>query len=297
MKKLDILDSSEIKSFSIQVSEEIHSKYLLTSLRTHIKNEINLLNDTTCFYYYFHPRALIYDLIVFDRRSNDTLAEVFLFRNLSTTQDHYVVYRYKDSFALFIDSKLATFKNGLQSVSDEDIKNYIKQRYGYEIQTIISLSGLDIETAKSQKINVTLHKVIERKSFFVFKYFVLFLSMGFLYSIYYIQEEKYKEGILQGTKSNQQNKLERKLLQKYKELDSQKNIDNLLKTFEALNTKNIKIIDLKHKDNEVWMQLVSLRKETLLEFLEDNKKNIKLLSIKTGLEDSYQMEVELDLRR
>lgn len=274
MEEFEPIDSSKLKSFSISVTEEISPRYLLTFLRTHIENQNFLLNDNSYFYYYFHKPTLQYEVIVFDKINKKSFPKILALSQYPKSKV-YTVFLLEDAFCLFIKNDLALFKK-IDKVIQEDIKEYLLQRYDIEVEEFISVSKDEIDTLIQKfqkKFYQTIQKRIspfkEQKSFIYFQYFFLVTTLIFFFLLYFIYNEKNKYQIYSNNiKNTKQLELQKKLITEYKQFEKQASIKKLSFLFEVLNNLEIKVLKLDYLKGKIWIQVVHPKKEKLLQLLE-----------------------------
>lgn len=299
METLDLIDSSNVNSFSISVTEEIDDTYLLTFLRTHIERQNFLLNEQSYFYYFFHKSVLKYEVIVFDKHSKNSYPDIFSLQ-VSPQIDGVTLFLLEDSFCLYIDNELALFKK-LEKVIEEDIKEYILQVYNLSIDTVVILTTQEIEQLikefqikLSQKSKKKFFSYKEQKSFRYFQYFLLFATIIFLLFLYKIYNDKLEyQNYSNSIQNTKQLQVQKNLISQYKQFESQAPLKKLSPVFKNLNSLEIKILKLEYDKKRFWLQLSHSKKEPLLELIQLQKSlETKAIYFDKNL-SAHVLEIEL----
>jgi hypothetical protein len=302
MQTLDFIDSSRIKSFSISVTEKIDSRYLLTFLRTHIENQNFLLGGTSYFYYYFHPKALQYEVILFDRLTLLSLPKIFILKAYPKMQK-ITLFLLKDSFCLFIDTEPALFKK-VDKIIEEDIISYIEQVYDIKVDKVVDIIDEEVDTLIPQfqkerhnKIEKKIFPLQEEKCFRYFQYFLLTASFVFVFLFYALYQEKQESNkYLNSEQTTQALEVQKRLINRYKQFQKQSFIKRLTPLFQTLNSLDIKVFKFEYNDGKFWMQLLHSKKELLFQLLEQKEWKFKTKAIyfEKSLQ-SHILEVEIVL--
>jgi hypothetical protein len=289
---MKILDTKELLTFSIKVTEEIQSKNLLPFLRTSLLHSGLKLHKNSYFYYSFHIKTLTYELIIFVKPSQDTFLEPFLFSENYGEEKENCVYVTSLYFVFFQNQKLILFKN-ISENSLEDIEIYISQLYNLNDVKIKLVEQEELETLKNTKSKSSIEKptyktyaVNKDNSFNIFLSFLLMSFLSFLFIVYFSYENNSSRII--NKKIVNQNKITKNV--------HKKPFDKIIPLLKEMNGYNLLTKKIQFKHTKLEVILYHQNKEELLKFLNTTKYKIFMKSLNYNIaQNSYSMDVIIEL--
>lgn len=297
MSDISIIESSQIKSFSISVSEKIKDDHILSFIRTNIDAKDIILDNNTYFYYTFIPQSLTYEVLVFEKSSDDFLLEPFLYIDYSE--------ELKGSTNLFIDgdcfiivqnNQLLVYKY-IKGASQDDIIEFISQIYKFNIDNIVNVNTQQKQSLiekQNQTIEYDIHPFFVDNSYKFFKIFFVFITIAFSALLF---DAFLNNKALGGLKAEVK-ALEKRydnLMTIYKK-NNKKPIDRLQNFFEYIKKHKIQIDRVKYNNEKIEMTLIDEDKKLLIDIVTKYKSKVLIKNIKFyQSEKRFKMEVHLDV--
>jgi len=165
-----ILDVEEISTFSIKVTEEIHSSNILTFLRTSLLQSDHTITKNTTFYYSYNQNRLTYEMIIFPTNLEKNYPEPFLYIDemIKKYGDKTSYVCLTPKYFIFIENNHLELFKVIKNASIEDVRIYIAQLYDKEnieiiyftneqVQGLINENKKNVDDLKKYKI-YPLHK-------------------------------------------------------------------------------------------------------------------------------------------
>jgi hypothetical protein len=298
-KTFDIIDSSKIKSFSVEVTEQIDDKYLLEFLRTSIENKKNSTSEGK-FYYHFIPTSLSYEIINFKENAKDSIPEPFVFiqeceidtRELFITQSYFCVF----------DSKELILYKDIKNILQEDIQTYIEQLYKIKIDRVTIVDEKKYELIKNrflsqaQKYTINFYSVKKENSFKIFLSFILFATIVFI-SFLYVSINTNLHTIVKNQNTTSYEKGYKKLLLIYKQ-SSKKPVSGSIEFFDYIVKYNIFIEKLNYKNSKLYIVLEDKNRKKLLNVISHYTNSIQVHSIEFDKRlGKYKMDIIIDVKK
>jgi len=300
IKTFEILDSSEIQSFSVKVTEQIRERYLLDFLRTAIINEQLDINKQSYFYYSFISSALSYEILVFNAPNKNTLPEPFIFQEeaISNTLELFITRNY---FCLFKDKNLLLYKN-IDNILQEDIQKYIEQLYKIKVDKVTIIDKNRYHSIKDnfitnrKKYSFDFYTVTKEKSFTLFLIF-LFVTVSIFSTALLMQYHNAIDTTNKNTFTPQYEKGYKKLLKLYKTTNI-KPIDISISFFKYIKNNTITIENISYKNSKLYTTLIDTHRKKLLKVISNYTRNIAVQSIQFNKnKQNYEMDIIIDVKK
>jgi len=130
-------NTNEISTLSIKVTEEISKRNIHAFLKTTISNSNVFFSKNTYYYFYYNSNTLTYEIIFYEKQSQNTTLEPFLItQKLSQNDDIVKIFLVNDYFIVSKNHKLLIFKK-VDKIDIDEISLYVKQMYKIdEFETI-----------------------------------------------------------------------------------------------------------------------------------------------------------------
>lgn len=299
---MKVIDSTNIQTLSIKVSEKINKKNVFDFIKTNLMNSDVVITSNTYYYFTFMKPYLSYELIVFDKIDDQCTLEPFIFtsyyeKNSTKSIDLFLTNSY---FVLYENKNLLLYKN-ITNISSEDIESFIYQTYKVQIDNTYTFDNDKIKKIKEDYLKnnslsnkLKFYSINQNNSFNIFLSFVLVVSTVFGYMIY----NKLSVSIVVQDDSNYLQVIQDKY-QKLKEIyknNDKKPIDNMVEFFKYLKLNHIRIDSIRYKDKKIQTTLFHKNKKKLFDTLAIYTQNISIKSvIYDQYEEDYKMEISIEL--
>ena len=277
------LNTNEILTLSIRVSEKIANKNLHNFIKSSIINSNLYFSKNTYYYFYYNLKTFTYEIIFYEKLSEEIILEpLLLIQHLNKNDNKVMLLLVKDYFVLTKNNKLLIFKK-VNSIDKDEINLYVKQIYKIEEFEVLDITQKYLETLVSEQhlaLNVEFISLYSKKSFYIFNVFVIVASFILILMLYL---EYYKVGNVNDTKSTE------KIVNIIKK---DKIIDKTIALFKYIKLNNITIDKVSFSNKKIQTTLYHKKKSHLLSFANTYKKNfyIKLLTY-DDIKDMYKMEI------
>ena len=280
-KTFEILDISEIQSFSVKVTEQIEDKHLLEFLRTSIFHHQININKHSRFYYKFISFSLSYEIIVFNSIDSKNIPEPFIYKSLCdvSTIELFITQHY---FCLFDSTELILYKT-IENILKEDIQTYIEQLYKIKIDKVTIIDTKEYNNIKDNfithcgKYKFDFYPMKKDNSFIYFLLSFFLIITIFLFSLFDIQNKNYTNTKqIKNTLSYEKGYKE--LLKLYNK-GEKKPIKKVVEIFNYLSSYNISIKKLSYKNSKLYLKLENNSRKKLLQNISDNSNEIEIQSI------------------
>ncbi len=299
-KTFEILEISEIQSFSVKVTEQIDDKHLLEFLRTSILHHQININQNTQFYYKFISSSLSYEIIVFQSEDSKNIPEPFIYRELCdiNTKELFITQQY---FCLFDAKELILYKK-IENILKEDIQTYIEQLYKIKIDKVTMIDIDKYNSIKNDfivncgKYNFNFYPMKKDNSFYIFLIFFVVTISIFLFYLYGSQN---KECVNNNQVENivSYEKGYKKLLKLYKKAD-ESTVKKVIEISNYLSSHNIEIKKLQYKNRKLHLKLENSSRKNLLQVISNNSNNIEIQSIHFDtVIKKYIMGIVIDVKK
>jgi len=283
---MKILDAHSLSTISIKVSEEIEAKNLLRFLRTTILNSQLLFTKESCFSYYYNASVLTYEIVLYEKLSQDISIEPFLFLEKNKKDILLKVFITKTYFVITKNNQLLIFKK-VNNSNKEEISSYIKEIYKIESFEIIQVSEDDIEELKLNITSNTMdhsYSLYPKKSFYLFVLFSMCIFTILLLSVYvtyYPQKAIFEE------------------ISTKKEISHFKNRDKVMpdtiELFKYIKLNKIMIEKVEYSNSRIKTTLRHKEKIHLLNFANIYSKTLQIKLLKFDeVEELYVMEIIIE---
>lgn len=296
----EILDSLEIQSFSVKVTEKINDKYLLDFLRTAIINEQLEINKKSYFYYSFILSVLSYEILVFNAPNKNSIPEPFILQEKATahTLELFIT---KNYFCLFNDKNLLLYKD-IDNIFQEDIRKYIEQLYKIKVNKVTIIDENKYHSIKdnfitnSKKYSFDFYTVTKEKSFTLFLVF-LFVTMTIFSTVLLIHYNNTISTQYKNIYIPQYEKGYKKLLRLYK--STNKNPINIsISFFKYIKNNSITIENIRYKNSKLYTTLIDTHRKKLLQVVSNYTRNIEVQSIQFNKnKQNYEMDIIIDVKK
>jgi hypothetical protein len=287
---MKILDANKISTLSIKVSEKIEEKNILQFLRTNILNsELEFSKDSYFYYTYLHD-TLSYEILLYDKLTNDIILEPFLFINDSSNSKNDTVitkvFITDNYFVITQNNKFLLLKHISNTIKD-DIVVYIKQMYKiepFEIEYITQEELLEIKRTKSKSVPNSSFPLYSKKSFAIFLIFLLTTFSLFLFMIlvsYYSYQDNTK--IILPNKDIQ------------KVVYHNRPLEKIIKLFSYIKSNKIQTTKISFSHNKIKTTLQHSNKTQLIDFMNIYKNKIQVKSLKyKSNNETFNMDVIIE---
>lgn len=277
------LNTNDISTLSIKVTEEIAKRNIHTFLKTAISNSDLFFSKNTYYYYYYNSNTFIYEIIFYEKSSETTTLEPFLIaQKLNQNDDVIKIFLVVDYFIVSKNNKLLIFKK-VNTIDVEEISLYVNQMYKIEEFEIIEITQEYIDSLLDEKktlLNDEFYPLYPKKSFYVFSAFVTISSLIFILMLYLVY---YKEEHV---------KIAKKVHTKVHRVSSNNSIDKIIELFEYIKLNDITIDNVFSSNKKIKTILYHPQKSQLLTFANTYKKNFNIKLLKyDDIKRMYIMEI------
>lgn len=286
---MKILNADEIFTLSIKVTEPIGERYLLSSLRTAIKNNTPNTPKNCHFQFYYNAPTFTYEVIYYEKISDDIVLEpaIIIANKYTQKSDEKIKVFVTDSYLIVTrNHEILIFKE-ITAIEDEEIVLYVKQIYKIDDFQLIRLSTKEIEELDSSIDIPNTNKTYPLDESKAFKVFTVLCASGLLFlgiSIYFTYYTDDKSVILpiQNEMISQVNN--KKMI-----------LNDTLKLFEDISTYKLRVEKINYRNHTVTTTFSHPKKSILLEFANLYKKKLKIKSLKYDeSEKLYVVEVTIE---
>ena len=305
LDNIDIIEASNIQIVSINVTEEINSKYLKQFLKTTLENN-NINNDNNTYITHtFIENLNLYEILILKSDNENFIVDIDIFSkyySLNTINNTTDLFITNNFFVIYRNKKLFIFKYFAKQSTLNDINLYIQQTYKITLDNIYNITNKEFNHLKQLYINdksyINMNSFYKINTnnisslFFTYLFICTVLFGGFLYNIYV----------------NKYTKLNYKLQNietKYKVLLQQHNdkhkytspiSSEIINLFKYLKLEHIKLKAIIYEKNKIKAILLHKNKKNLLDILTIYNQKIKVNKI-DYIKDKllYKMEVEIEV--
>lgn len=280
------LNTSEISTVSIKVTEEIESRSLHNFLRTSITNSNLFFSKYTQYYFYYNSNTLTYEIIFYEKSSEGITLEPFLIvQKLNQNDDMVKVFLANDYFIVSKNNKLLIFKK-VNSRNKEEISLFVKQMYKIkEFETIeITQDYLDsLVHEKYLPFIDEFYPLYPKKSFYIFCTFITVVSLIFIFMVYF---NYYQENSVKNTKPIQQI---------VHSIQDDKTMNKTIELFKYIKSNHIVIDKVTYSNSKIKTILYHKDKSHLLAFTNGYKENLHIKLLKfNDVKSLYSMEITVE---
>lgn len=285
---MKILDIKNISTLSIKVTEKIAKKNLLQFIRTSILHSELPFSKTSYFYFNYLPNSSTYEIILYDKSSNNIILEPFLLLNdLSKEKDLVQVYITENYFLVSKDNKPLILKE-ISDTSKDDVIIYLKQIYKIQEFELVYIKKEDINNLKNKDCTLKdyeQYSLYPQKSFTIF---LLFLVSSFIVFISIIYMNFYYEKVITPISKI---KVESNIIN-----NQNKPINTTIDIFNDMIINDVQIDTISFVNNKLKMTLHSNSKTNLINFVSKYKKKVKIKSVKYDTSTTlHSMEVIIEI--
>lgn len=296
---LNIVDITNIQSFSIKVTEKIQKKYLLDFLRTSLENKVDIDTDLN-FYASFISSSLTYEILSFKGNLQHSFPEPFIFitechnaqKELFITENYFCIF----------DSKKLLFYRDIENILHEDIQTYIEQLYKIKIDKVSVIQKSEYERIKNNfqsqynRYTFDFYPLKKDNSFKIFSAFIVLVIVLFIFALYTAVNKKTIAVPKSETKPFYE-KGYKKLLLLYNK-SKNKPIEKIIDFCEYIINCNINMEQLQYKNGKLYFVLYNKKRKKLLHVISNYTEEIKIHSLKFDKSTNrYTMEAELDVKK
>ncbi len=288
------LQNQHILNISRDTTEEIKQEYLNDFLKnTLLSSGHTISNNSRVFYSYFKD-AGIYEIYLINNFKTNSLFLPCIFTKIydKTKNELFLADNF---FALFEKGKMKLFKELSQSISKDDILEYLQKRYQIGVDKIYQLSHKDIENFKTEyendKNRITPKLLALQRGFkpILLLSYTLFLTTIFAFHYHFISPKEIDSSTLN-------NKTLAALQKQYQSLiDKTSNKTSVvIDTLHKIKQYNIKLRSIHLNRNKLHIFLNSKDKLRLLNFTESFKKKIQINKLGFDKKNkNFSMEAEV----
>jgi len=271
-----MVNSTNIQTITIHVTEQIHKSYIDKFLLTKLELNHIIPDDNTYISYSFIANLNIYEIYVVINSSKEPiilpeiLNKFYTKQNSKHTVDLFIL---KDFFTIYKNQQFYIFKTIPKLSNLDDIQSYITKTYNLTIDNTYKIDDTKFEEIKNLYIKDIrtnklkyFKKIKETKSFYFFIFFNFVCIIIFLYYLYI----SYDTTICKLTSKL----LSLEIQQKQLECTSDKKITNnkkislrLIELFKYIKLENLTTTNIKYKNKKVNLSLIDQDKNKLLNFL------------------------------
>jgi len=271
---MKILNADEIFTLSIKVSEPIEKRYLLSSLRTAVKNSTPNSTKNCHFQFYYNPNTLTYELLFYEKTSDDIILEpdLIIANKSFEKDDEKIKVLVTDGYLVVTQNQEILILKKITAIEDDEITLYVQQIYKIDDFELIRVFDDEIKSLDdSMHIDSTnkTYPLNESKSF---KIFTILCASGLILlvmSIYFTYYTDDKSAIVPIQKEVIPKHTNKKMILK-----------NTLTLFENISIYKLGLGKINYKNRIITTILSHPKKSTLLEFATLYKKKLKIKSIK-----------------
>ncbi len=295
----NFIDTSKIQIVTIKVTEKINPQFVQEFLKTTLKSNNILINNTTFVWHSFIEEIKLYEIYIISHSHHniDIYPNIFnqFYKNTNNknTIDLFIVDNF---FAIYKNTKLYCFKN-IKNSSKEDIQDYVTQTYQLNLDNTINYNSDKFnqlqDIYRSSKNNTNKTKFIKLKEDNSFSFFIIFFIISIVIFIF-ISFNTYSQSI-----NNINNKLSNMQI-KYKKLQSKKIsyvkiTPKLIELFKYIKLENLISKSIVYERNKIKLNLFHKDKTKLLNFLTiyDSTISIKNIEFIKDIQ-LYKMVVQIE---
>jgi len=283
---METLNANKISTLSIKVTEEITKKSLHNFLKTSIKNSNSYFSKNTYYYFYYNSNSLTYEIIFFEKSSQNITLEPFLIvQKLNHNDDVVKVFLVNDYFIVSKNTKLLILKK-VNRIDEEEISLYVNQMYKIQEFEIIEITQDDVHALSQEKylpLKDEFYSLYPKKSFFTFSIFATASSFVLLFMIYSVY---YKVEYINTTKPI------KKIIQKN---STDRTINKTIELFKYIKINHITIDKVIYSNKRIKTTLFHKKKSQLLSFANSYKKNFHIKFLKFNeIKRMYTMEITIE---
>jgi len=284
LKNALFLDSIFTKLF--KVSEEILDKNIDEFILHILKEDNNFKKNHNIFYNYL-DLTKEYFICHYESKINtlttiDIIIEFVKNKNLDNKR---VVVYFKEHFLLFDYSKFYYFQKIEKELLNEDIDEYIKKRFKFNIDESCHLNSSDLNNLTNKKNHKSSLNHIGNRSLakIYYLYLIILLLIGFFIFVYEYNNKRIieEQKVLSIEKQKKQNNIKRKDTLYYK--------TTLL--FNEIRENNLKVKKYIFSKKSLKITIVSRNSADAYTFLQKYK-NIKVYSF-IKIKDGYEISSEV----
>jgi len=277
-----------ISTLSIKVTEEITKKSLHNFLKTSIINSNSYFSKNTYYYFHYNSNTLTYEIILYEKLSQNTILEPFLIvQKLNQTDDEVKIFLVNDYFIVSKNNKLLILKK-VNSIDIEEISLYVNQMYKIQEFEIIEITQDYVHAIVQEKhlcvgVKDEFYPLHPKKSFLVFSTFAissLFVLLFMIYGVYY------KEEYITTAKP---------ILKSVHKVSADKTINKTIELFKYIKLNHITIDKVIYSNKKIKTILYHKKKSQLLSFANSYKKNFHIKFLKFNeIKRMYTMEITIE---
>lgn len=286
---MKILNADEIFTLSIKVTEPIEKRYLLSSLRTAIKNSAVAVSKNCHFQFYYNSFTSTYEVLFYEKSSDDIVLEpmVLIANHLAIHSSDKIKVFVTDGYLVVTQNqKILIFKE-IKEIEDDEIVLYVKQIYKIDDFELIRVSDEEIKRLDSS-INIPnsnkIYRLEESKAFKVFTFLSVSGLLFLVISIYFTYYTHNKSPIIPTQKKILPQANNKKLI-----------LNDTLQLFENISTYKLGLGKINYRNHIITTTLLHPTKSTLLEFANLYKKKLTIKSLKFDeTKKLYRAEVSIE---
>jgi hypothetical protein len=285
---MHILDIKNIHTLSIKVTEKIAKKNLLKFIRTAIFNSELSFSKTSHFYFYYLSSPATYEVILYDKSSNDVMLEPFLLLNNNVINKDLVLVYITDKYFLVSKNNKPMILKEISDTSKGDITIYLEQIYKIHKYKLMYINQEELINLKKYESNLVKYKeysLFPNKSFGVFSVYLicsLILLIFFIFITYHFDN---KIKIISPT-----------TIKDKTVMNNPKPINKIVEIFTEMTKYGIHTNTISFINKKIKMSLYSRDKSKLINFAVTYKKDILIKSMKYDRNKLlHTMEVILEI--
>jgi len=284
---MNTITIDDISNVSIQVTEEIKSKYLHSFLKTSILNNSSKLSQKTYYSFFYNEKTKTYEILYFEYNEESNIEIFDVIEKFNHNDNIVKVLIDSTYFIVSKNDKLLAFKK-ITDVKIDEIKLYIRQMYGIEEFECIKVTeeNKSCPNKANKNKDYEYYSLYTKKSFFVFCLFFIISFFLFIATLYFESTSKNKE-------------LDTSIKREYINTNSRISISKkTIQLFEAIKENNILIEQVTYSNNQIKTIMYHKTKSALLEFTQkyNDKSNIELLKYNSS-KKMYQMEISFEYQK
>lgn len=283
---MKILNTNEISTLSIKVTEEITKKSLHNFLKTSISNSNAFFSKNTYYYFYYNSNTLTYEIIFYENLSQNRVLEPFsIVQKLNKNDNVVKIFLFYDYFVVSKNDKIMILKK-VSRINIDEISLYVTQMYKIQEFEIVEITQDYLDTLSQEKqltIKHEFYPLHPKKSFFVFGVFLiasLFVLMLIIYNEYYkVEHTKNTNPITEMVHIGSNSKI----------------IDKTTELFKYIKLNHIIIDKITYSNKKIKTILFHKKKSHLLSFADIYKKNFYIKFLKyNDMKNMYTMEITIE---
>lgn len=276
----NFISFNDIETKLVEVSEQIHPKNFKLFLTTNLDIDTNIKNVQI--FYHFLEKTNEYFLCKYTNNKNKTTIFDHVIKHIATENKDIIALVFLDGYFLIYDRlNLYYYQKLDDSFAKDDVIDYVQRRFLIKIDNVITLSYDLLDTYNDVDSNLKYYSEKNNsENYYLASLIVGFIFVAFAYFYFDMENKKHLQKLSKIKSDIQSN--EHKISKKF--LDHR-----IAKIINKLNDENIKIKKIDYKDGRLFLELFSIRKDSIYPIFAVQK-NLKIDSM-TKNSQGYDINV------